>query len=632
MTKSELIDVVSGHLHAEQHVDAAREIARFSGAPIGAIDNKDTALEWCNSLLFSLLNSNNYAAAAHILWGRAQFDPRPRATQMVWKGIEEGNSVMLMGAASQSKSYSGGVWLMLDWLRDPLWTNVNLVGPSEDHLKDNLFSHLVALHKSASLPMPGIVGDLFIGMDTKNRRGAIRGIVIPLGKRPSGRLQGRKRVPRPSPHPSLGPMSRIRFMLDEVEKIPIGVWKDVDNIFSNLTNDVDGFKIICAFNPEDPSGPVAQRCEPVMGWESFDKENHHVWKSKRGWDVVRLDAKYSENVMQQKEIFPGLQTYEGYKRIIQNAGGDNSPGADTMARACFPAGGAAFSVIPSMLLGRAKGEFIFAETPEPVAGADLALEGKDSAEICVGRFGRAVGVKYPPSFDQPNGRQLLFADKNGNRVFRWAAQVDEIVPMPKADTVVMADNIKKFCNLRGIKPGCLMVDRTGNGAGVHDTLKSVWSQEVRGVNYSENATERKILAEDTKNAKEEYGRAVGELWFALKKWAEFNFLKIKPSALSEELAQEVTGRRYATGKITQVETKGEYASRGNPSPNKADSLTLFIHAIRAAFRVVPSSAEDLEGTVTTTLQSTANDPVPQWEDSTNRLDYLDSNQVDDHMN
>jgi hypothetical protein len=632
VTKPELIEVVSGHLHAEQHIDAARIIAQFSGAPTGSIDNKDTALEWCNSLLFSCLNSNRYADAAHLLWGRAQFDPRPRATRMVWEGIETSNSLMLMGAASQSKSYSGGVWLMLDWLRDPLWTNVNLVGPSEDHLKDNLFSHLVALHKSASLPMPGIVGDLFIGMDTKNRRGAIRGIVIPLGKRPSGRLQGRKRVPRPSPHPTLGPMSRIRFMLDEVEKIPLGVWKDVDNIFSNLTTDIDGFKIICAFNPEDPSGPVAQRCEPQLGWESFNKETDHTWKSKRGWDVVRLDAKYSENVQQKKEIFPGLQTYEGYQRIIQNAGGENSPGADSMARACFPAGGSAFSVIPSVLLGRTKGEFIFAETPTNCAGADLALEGKDSAEICVGRFGRAVGVKYPPSFDQPNGRQLLFADKSGNRVFRWAAQVDEIIPMPKADTVAMAENIRKLCITKGINPGCLMVDRTGNGAGVHDFLKSLWSQEVRGVNYSESATERKILVEDTKNAWEEYGRAVGELWFALKKWAEFNFLKIKPAALTEALANEVTGRRYAAGKITQVETKEEYASRGNPSPNKADSLTLFVHAIRAFSGVIPSSAEDLEGTITTLLPNTADRPVPQWNDASNTTEYLDSSQRDDYMN
>ena len=627
--REKLVNETSDLLHKERRLEAAKLIAEFSKAPTGPIDNEPVALEWCSSLLYSLLNSDDYELAAHLLWGRNLFDPRPSSTRRVWAGIRRSNSLMLQGSASQSKTFSAGVWLFLDWIRDPEFTSVNLVGPSEDHLRDNLFSHLVALHQQSTIPLPGNAQDLFIGTDPKNRRGAIRGVIIPIGTRPSGRLQGRKRYPRPTPHPTLGKLSRIRFLLDEVEKIPVGVWKDVDNIFSNLTTDKDGFKIVCAFNPENPVGPVAQRCEPPDGWERFNIETDHEWVSKRGWDVVRLDAKYSENVVEKREIFPGLQTYEGYQRIIQSAGGENAPGALSMARGAFPATGSTFAVFPGGLLPRLRGEFIFAEPPETFAGADLALEGKDSAEICFGRFGRAVGFKEPPSLNYPEGRETLFTNKEGGREFRHAAQVDEIVPLPSGDTPAMTGYIREECNKRKLDPGKLMVDRTGNGAGVHDMLMAVWSQEVRGLNYTEAATETKILAEDTKNARQIYSRVVSELWFAVKIWTEFNFLKIKPALLTEALALELTTRLYAPGKLTQVESKREYRKRGNKSPNSADALTLFLHCIRVVTHIAPSSLSGLSAVGSAAGYVDYAAPVPCWSDSTNRLDYLDKELPDD---
>ena len=631
MNRDELIIQVGGHLHADQHIDAGRLIASFSGANPRAVDKQEVALEWNNSLLFYCLNNNRYEDAAGLLWGKNLFDPRPRATKMVWEALRTTSLSMFMGAASQSKSYSGGVWLLLDWIRDPEFTNVALVGPSENHLKDNLFTHLVSLHNASTLPLPGIIGDLFIGLDTKNRKGAITGIVIPLGKRPAGRLQGRKRVPRKVAHPTLGLMSRSRFFLDEMEKIPLGVWKDVDNLAGTLTTDIDAVKIMGAFNPEDPTGQVALRCEPTKGWEHFDADADQQWTSKRGWNVVRLDAAKSENVLEKKEIFPGLQTYEGFQRIITNSGGTDTPGYWTMARACFPKGGATFSVLPSTLLTRTRGEFMFSEEPDIVAGGDLALEGGDTAELAVGRFGRAVGVRYPASFDHPKGREVIFKDRNNQTRFRWALQVDQIFPLPKGDTVKMAEEIKSACQKLKIKPGHLMLDRTGNGAGVHDFLKSLWSDEVRGVNYMQSATEKKILEDDTKTAKEEYERIVSELWFALKKWAEFNFIRIKPSAFTDELAKELEGRRYASGKLTKVETKDEYQSRGNSSPNKADALTLLLHGVRVAFNIAPNSLDDMAGITNASSGLDPRAPVPMLTDVTSSQDSLEGNSTGDWM-
>lgn len=620
MTREQLVETVASHLHADQHVDGARLLAEFSGKSPQSVDTHEVALEYCNSLLYWCLNTGHYPWAARLLWTENLFTHKPRCTQMVWREIEQSNSVMLMGAASMSKSYGAGVWLFLDWIRDPEYTNVNLVGPSENHLKDNLFTHLATLHSQSSLPMPGVVGDLFIGLDPRQRKSAIIGVVIPLGKRPAGRLQGRKRVPRKTPHPSLGKLSRIRFMLDEFEKIPVGVFKDIDNIFANLDTDVDGFKIITAFNPEDPHGQVAVRCEPDKGWEAFDRENDEVWTSKRGWKVLRLDAAKCENVVEKKVIYPGLQTWEGYQRIIQSAGGAEAPGALTMGRACFPTGGATFSVIPSTLIARMKAEVLFAEPPEDYAGVDLSLEGGDPAEFCKGRFGRAGGIKLPPTFENEKGKTVYFTDKHGNRVLRWVACVDQIFTLDRGDTVKMAEQVRSNGVRLNVAPRRMLLDRTGNGAGVHDLLKSLWSEEVRGLNYSEAATEKKILVEDTKTPLEEYERAVSELWFAIKKWGEFQFFFVAPSAMSEELVRELGGRRYAPGKITRVESKPDYKSRGNPSPNKADAVTLFLHCIRVNSGVVPSAADGSLGSAMT--GEPMFDPIVIVDDS-NKFEDLD---------
>ena len=461
--REQLVDTVSALLLSERRLEAGKAVAVFLGHKADACDTDDRAIEYCGAILHWCLNNKHYDWAAKMLWGDTVFSSEPMSTKNIWRSLDTYNTNMFMGAASMSKSYSGGVWHFLDWIRDPEWTSVYLVGPSEDHLRDNLFSHLVNLHRSASLPMPGIIGDLFIGLDTKSRKGAIRGVVIPLGKRPAGRLQGRKRVARPKAHPVFGPLSRVRIFLDELEKIPVGVWKDIDNVFS-MVDHSDGFKISGAFNPEDPAGQVAIRCEPTGGWETFDPDEHHEWVSKRGWHILRLDAARSENVVQKRVVFPGLQTWEGFQQIIQNAGGIDTPGYYTMARACFPRVGAIFNVIPPMLLHKLKGEFVWQSTPVSYGACDVALEGGDAPAFAAGRYGMALGVKHPPNHEFPNGWTTYFEREDGVKFPRPALQVDQIFLLPSGDTVKMAAQIREHCLKLGIVPGHLLVDRTGNGA------------------------------------------------------------------------------------------------------------------------------------------------------------------------
>lgn len=548
--------------------------------------------DWLPTLqiyLHWLLNNNGMEEAAQLLWTPTQFDPRPQSTKDVWKLFDEATTGLVMGAASMSKSYGFGVRSFLEWIRDPEWTTVRVIGPSEDHLESNLFSHLVSLHDQASMPMPGTVGSLYIGLNRRNLLSSIKGLVIPVGKvKKAGRIQGTKRKPRPKPHPLFGPLSRMIIFLDEIENVPEGVWSDIDNALS-MKEGLSGLKIFGAYNPTNQTDEVGIRAEPPFGWPEFDVDKHFRWKSKRGWEVLRLDGEKSENVVAGRIIFPGLQSREGLEAIATNAGGTSSPGYTTMGRGAYPSQTLEMTVIPPGMLNKARGEFIWLEVPESCGGVDLALEGGATAVFSVGKVGLATGIKWAPTIDHPLGRKEMFLDENRQIKPRWAVQLDQQFPLPKGDTVVMAAAVTDMAKKAGIKPELLCVDRTGNGAGVHDLIKNDWSASVHGVNYSSGPTEMRILEEDSKTANEEYDRIDSELWFALRSWLDFKVMLVHPQVDVSKLTPQVTQRRFkvVAGK-RKVESKKEFKSRGNDSPDEADSWTLLLHAVRKGKMIVPS--------------------------------------------
>jgi hypothetical protein len=310
--------------------------------------------------------------------------------------------------------------------------------------------------------------------------------------------------------------------------------------------------------------------------------------------VVRLDAMQSENIKEKKEIFPGMQTYEGMLQIIANAGGLDSPGYWTMVRGCYPPIGVALAVIPQGLTVNLKCDVIWYDTPEPCAGADLALEGGDACRFCVGKFGRASGVKLGPSLLHPEGETIWFTDRNGHKAPKQLLLGEKIFPMANGDTFAVGDEIVRLCRALKIKPEHLALDRTGNGQGVYDYLRSRWSPGIIGVNFYEGASEQRVFLEDEDSAKELYDRVNSELWFALRRWLEFKYMFLAFSMDTSELFPELTDRLFRMiGKKSHVESKKEYKSRhGGKSPDSADAFTLLLHAARRGFGFTPSMAGD----------------------------------------
>lgn len=586
---SDLTREAAAVLHLGNRETAAEVIARGTGTPIVGKMSRPAADAILESFLQYLLDNERYADAANLLWTRNLFTAEPRSVRMLFDAQFDFVANMVPGAASMGKSYDLGVWHYLDWRRDPLYTNIQVIGPSENHLQRNLFTHLVKLHRSATIQYSAEVIQLAITTDPVERGAGIFGVVIPLGKKASGRLQGVKAVNRPVSHPIFGPMTRVRVMLEEAENIPVGIWEDVTNILSNVSGK-ERFKIAAPFNPKDPNGPCAQRCEPVDGWTSLDIETSEQWESKRGWHVTRLDAMKSENVMLGTEKYPGLQTKEGLEKLIQNAGGVGTPGYYTMARGWFPPSGVDLAVIPQHLMHDIVGEFVFTDTVEVCAGVDIALEGEDTAVMCLGRFGRASGYRKPRSDKFPLGEFIEFKDPRGVAIRKDVVQLDSIFALAKGDTLKLVAQITDTCRGAKVNGSFLGTDRTGNGAGVHDILLRTYNSGVKGVNPSTSPTTKRIMEEDQKIPSDEYAWLISELWFALRKYVEFGYIKIHPNVPQDPLFHEMTGRRFNLGgQKTKVESKKEYKSRGNRSPDRADAFTIMLHAVRLNIQGPPSA-------------------------------------------
>src|SRR6267142_649025 len=635
--EKQLASSVATLVHSGRKREAAQTIADFCKLKIKLDDdNPEKCIPLLQHYLHVLLESDAIEEAAEMLWTPTLFNPAPQSTKDIWKLFEETNQGLIMGAGSMSKSYSMGVRLFLEYLRDPEFTAVRVLGPSEDHLETNLFSHLVRLHQMATLPMPGEIGEHFIGKSRRNQVGAIKGLVIPVGKtKKAGRIQGTKRVPRPLAHPKFGSLSRLFLFLDEIENIPAGVWGDIDNVLSQVEENgqVGGFKIFGAYNPRNQRDEVGIRAEPPFGWETFDVDSHFRWKSVRGWDVLRLDGERSENVMQSKTVYSGLQTRAGLEAIARNAGGRNSPGYFTMGRGAYPPQGIELAVIPPGLLHKMRGEFIWLDSPVPVASCDLALEGGAGAPYTLGKWGRATGMKLLPSVEFPKGQVIMFKDSTGQPMVRWGLQADHQFLLPKGDTVAMSARLIDVNKKAGVKPEFFACDRTGHGAGIADLMKHDWSPSIHDVNYSNTPTDAKLMLEDSKTCKEEYGRICCELWFGLHAYGLSGYLLLGPGINLEKLSVQVTQRKFKSeGRQKKVESKKDYISRGHESPDEADGLTLFVHAARKGSGVILSmKGHDIDQ---------AADPDAGWYNEQpliggtrisegNRSDYLDDRMLGD---
>jgi hypothetical protein len=555
-----------------------REVVRPEYRPRGKVrltvkSSSDYILQFVTK---GLLRDGLYAEAARILWGDELFTVKPKSVQQIWSMIPRSCQMMIMGCGASGKSYSIAVWLLLDWLRDPEHTCGKVISSTETHAKRNVFAHIQNLHRQSIVKLPGECKEKSIQVGLDDKQG-IHLTTIPQGDEGKGRLRGFHPVPRITEHPQFGKLSRIRVILDEAEVIPQGVWEELANILSTKDG-IENIKAICATNPKDRGSRFGQLSEPEDGWLSINIEDSVEWKSRFGWNVLRLDGARCENVVEKRVVYPGLLTWEGYEGYLKE--GDTSPIYYTLARGWYPEHGLAMAVIPQDFVEKSIGTFVFAGAATYVMSIDLAFgsgdgsgKGGDKAIATVGRWGLVTG------WVDRKGVAHKFEER------RYGIQMETQFELDKTHTLDMSEQIMNVCRSFHIDGQWVVCDRTGNGTGVHDTLRVKMSKpgmpEVMGIHWGWEATDKKILDDDSLTAEEQYIGIVTEMHYAMRKFMEFDYVKFSPTFQMNKIAVELTGRKAKqVGKKLRVESKDEYKARGNPSPDYSDSAIMMIHLVR----------------------------------------------------
>lgn len=511
--------------------------------------------------------------------------------------VIDGNHRFLLGDFTVThNTYGVGAWMLLDYLRDPLYTSVKLGAVNEDHLRKNLFAHVANLQRACCIPSKHDIvvrdSDLWMGIKEAGNEFGISGIAFKQSQDTSGQFKGYKAKPvRKKRHPRFGYMGRLRVLGDEGQNWPGGPFKDFNSLIASISGP-DLVKIAMAFNPESVSCHVVQLAEPVDGWNADQMETLYDYESKSGWWVCRLDAARSENVIQKRIIYPGLQTYEGYMGYLKS-GGDNSANYSIFARGFPPMRGSVNTIIPPSWPQDCRGEAVFVETPMDIAAVDLAFMGKDAAQMAVGRWGLASGYRdQQGQFNKFKDRLDMTKEKP-----RHVLQLDQLLPMQKHDNAVtMAEEIMGRCKALRVKPENCAIDTTGIGFGTGSHLRKAWG-DVFTISWNEKATERKILAEDNQGADKQVEGVMSEMWWALRQWMNPScraFL-INPIVPSNPIHTQFTSRRYDTGKNgIKVESKDKYKARNQNSPDEADAIVMLLHLVRHVSGVIPGLVEQSE--------------------------------------
>ncbi len=530
------------------------------------------------------LCARRWASAAMLIWGDGLFDVRPQAVQVIMQAIKGGPKHLFQGGGSVGKSYTVCGCYLLDWLSDPEHTTTKVVSASGQHAKSQAFATIKMLHEKAIIPLAGMRRAESIQFKLGDERGAITIVRVSEGEDNSEVLQGFHPLPRQQPHPAFGPTTRVRLIADEAEGIAAGLWTGIANMMAPIQAGDDSLKVSGAYNPKDPSSKVAELAEPPTGWSDFDIETGYrgkdQWMSKSGWHVVRIDPAKTENVLKRKRIFLGMQTYEGYM-AYRNEGDGNSLNYYAFGRGAYPLQGAATSIFTPLIIRNIIGEFVFSSTTIKLGGFDNALDGRDDAILTVGRFGRAKAFRWHiTNEDGKKSTQLIQFQRE-----RKVLQIDQQFQIKKGDTQIVATDLRLQCRALGIDPQWLMMDSTGNGASVLGLLRAddFWSPFVNGLNFSKNATKKKVLEEDQFTAEEAYEGVASEIWFAAARLAEFRYLAISP-AVGQDLSRQLLGRRQILGKdkLKKVEDKLVYKARMGRSPDHADSGLICVHMMRSS--------------------------------------------------
>lgn len=566
-------------------------VEKYLGQAVKTLPDAAVCEKQVRGLFFRLLREKKHLLAAALNWPSHVFDARPHFTRRAFEALTKKGQLKtkFFGATSSSKTYAALAWHYLEFCRDPMYTQVLLIAINEEHLKKNAFAQVKTLHELSAFKVAGVKSStLYLGYPNRVGVSGFSALLVPQSSVGTGRLRGYKPKARSKKDDEFGPQSRVFILVDETQDVSDGLFDDYGSVESSAT-EWDNVKIVECGNPTTLQCRFVRDSEPEGGWKPDEQlDGLKEWTLADGTLVVRFDAADCENVQERRLVYPGLQTWETYSKNL--AKGSDSFEYLVNSRGFPPTRADSLIAIPPALLTEQRGEPDFVNAPMKILSVDLAYHGEDETIATLARWGMARGVRRA----MRGGEVEMFIDPlSGEKMNRLVCVIDQQFALGSdSDPIRKAREITKLCRLHGVRSGNVVMDCSGpGGAGVaecmalrHDgktTDESIQFGEVVRMTWNTAATEIPFTNCSPTPAREVCKLLVTELWIATREWLLTGSLWFGPAVEERELFQQLSTRRmdYEEGK-RRIESKGRYKTRGNPSPDRADSMVMVPHFLR----------------------------------------------------
>lgn len=454
--------------------------------------------------------------------------------------------VGVMGHSRGSKTYGFAHFALLDYLAAPSITATTLTTTKFDALKSRMWGDLMRAYES-SKPGSDAMDKIFKVTNSSNelklmQRGEraeekfmIQGVATDSGDKSAGKIRGQH-------------ADRRRIIVDEAQDVADSIFLAFDNAISSP--DFIGGLLT---NPVEKVSKFGEWMKPKAGWGSIH-DTDLFWETERGI-CLHLDGLQSPNVKAGKTIFNFLLTQD-YIDTIRRTNGEDSLEWWMYIRGFFPPDGLVARIWSSTTIEKAEQVVVFDFEPEYCGSLDAAFESDDCVFILAG-LGRLRDRKH-------------CMKAMSSQVIKT-----KVGPgMPEKDYQIARECIR-LCKESNVKPENFIMDITGNARGVFAIMKTEWSDQIQGVYYGGESTNRPLRLDDPLTAVEQVKYFVTELWFRASYLAREGML-VGLNNLDPKTTEDLNARRYTIkqegdGKRMIAEPKEDMKKRLGRSPDHGDA-------------------------------------------------------------
>lgn len=475
------------------------------------------------------------------------------------------SDIITWGCASSSKSWDYGMLALFQWYALPGDTIILLVTTTKPALNQRTFAAVAYYHRLLKAKFKGMFPGKLLPSTTAlvqsaendevvGTKSGILGLAVNDGpvEEATAFLRGR--------HAKV-----VILIADELSQLRPAV---VDpELLINLQIGTSVFKFVGLTNIHAFDDLAGRNSVPIGGWSSVNMDTM-TWRTKRGV-VRRHDGRLSPAIVEPcgAQKYPHLLNPETLSKIVEQHGGESTPGFFRMIRAWPPPVELSDSVItpPEALQWKMRDAVVWKGPTTPVAGLDPGYGG-DKCILALGSVGETSEGVYVIHYDR----------------LVWI-KIDATLGIPVLSQILQT----ALPELRshGVTPEHLAIDDSGPQS-VADVFYKEFGPGIMRVSFGSRPTELPVSVYNPAPASKYYANRGTEIVYTIRLYAQYGQIRGFP----EDALSQITRRLVLPKQPRQLQSKRDYKqATGLGSPDDLDACALLAAVAREVVGLAPGA-------------------------------------------